>query len=71
VLLEIGNFLQIVCKTRGQEAQEFFLSAFLPSQGWPPDTAMEFTGKLRDLDNKAFRKYFADFVRSSRSQASS
>ncbi|KAG1747210.1 armadillo-type protein [Suillus paluster] len=71
VLLEIGNFLQMVCKTRGQEAQEFFLSAFLPSQGWPSDTAMEFTGKLRDLDNKAFRKYFADFVRSSRSQASS
>lgn len=71
VLLEIGNFLQIVCKTRGQEAQDFFLSAFLPSQGWPLDTAMEFTGKLRDLDNKAFRKYFADFVRSSRSQASS
>lgn len=70
VLLEIANFLQIVYKTRKTEAHEFFVSVFLPSQNWPADTAMEFTMKLRDLDNKGFRKYFTEFVRSSRSQVS-
>ncbi|KAH7884716.1 armadillo-type protein [Phlebopus sp. FC_14] len=71
VLLEIANFLQVVCKTRGSEAHDFFVSVFLPSQNWPSDTAVEFTTKLRDLDNKAFRKYFTEFVRLSRSQAAS
>ena len=59
--------IQTVGKTRGQEAYEFFVSVFLPSQNWPPETAIEFTTKLRDLDPKGFRKYFSDFVRVSRS----
>ncbi|KAK7050996.1 pre-tRNA nuclear export protein [Paramarasmius palmivorus] len=67
VLHEIANFLQAICKTRGPEAYNYFLTVFLPSQGWPPDTAMEFTTKLKDLDPRSFRKYFTDFVRSSRS----
>ncbi|KAI3604817.1 hypothetical protein WG66_008673 [Moniliophthora roreri] len=67
VLHEIANFFQIVCKTRGPEAYNYFLNVFLPSQNWPPETAMEFTTKLKDLDPRAFRKYFTDFVRSSRS----
>ncbi|KDQ59267.1 hypothetical protein JAAARDRAFT_127823 [Jaapia argillacea MUCL 33604] len=67
ILHEIANFLQTVCKTRGQEAYDFFVSVFLPAQGWPPEMAMEFATKLRDLDSKAFRKYFADLVRASRS----
>ncbi|KAG6331220.1 hypothetical protein ID866_7869 [Astraeus odoratus] len=71
VLLEIANFLQVVSKTRTTEAQEFFVSVFLPSQNWPADTALEFATKLRDLDNKAFRKYFTEFVRLSRSHVSS
>ncbi|KAF9237674.1 armadillo-type protein [Melanogaster broomeanus] len=71
VLLEIANFLQVVRKTRGTEAHEFFVTVFLPSQNWPPDTALEFTTKLRDLDNKSFRKYFSEFVRVSRSQVTS
>ncbi|OBZ72293.1 Exportin-T [Grifola frondosa] len=66
VLHEICNFLQIVSKTRGQEAFDFLVSVFLPSQNWPPAAALEFATKLRDLDSKAFRKYFADFVRASR-----
>ncbi|KII89963.1 hypothetical protein PLICRDRAFT_40145 [Plicaturopsis crispa FD-325 SS-3] len=66
ILNEIANFLQIVCKTRGDEAYNFFLAVFLPSQNWPPETALEFTTKLRDLDTKSFRKYFIDFVRTSR-----
>jgi exportin-T len=66
VLQEIANFLQIVCKTRGQEAVDFFVNVFLPAQGWPAPTAVEFTTKLRDLDAKAFRRYFADMVRASR-----
>ena len=68
---EIANFLHAVSNTRGQEAYDFFISAFLPSQNWPPETAMEFTTKLRDLDSKSFRKYFTEFVRSSRSQPTS
>ncbi|TFY81654.1 hypothetical protein EWM64_g2359 [Hericium alpestre] len=67
VLPEIGGLLHAVGKARGQEAYEFFVSAFLPSQSWPSNTAMEFTTKLRDLDARAFRKYFSEFVRASRS----
>lgn len=70
VMLEIANFLQVVYSTRKAEAHEFFVSVFLPSQGCPPHTAMEFASKLRDLDGKGFRKYFTEFVRSSRSQPS-
>lgn len=69
MLLEIANFLQVVCKIRGTEAHEFFISVFLPSQNWPPDMALEFTAKLRDLDNKAFRKYFSEIVKASRTQS--
>ncbi|KAI0342761.1 ARM repeat-containing protein [Trametopsis cervina] len=67
VLHEICNFLQLVAKARREEAYDFFASVFLPSQGWPSDAAVEFATKLRDLDNKAFKKYLADFVRASRS----
>lgn len=66
VLQEIANFLQTVSKTRGQEAFDFFVTVFLPSQNWPQSTAIEFATKMRDLDPKAFRKYFTDFVRASR-----
>ena len=66
VLQEIANFLQIVAKTRGQEAHDYFVTVFLPSQNWPQPTAVEFTTKMRELDSKAFRKYFTDFVRASR-----
>ncbi|KAI0091175.1 ARM repeat-containing protein [Irpex rosettiformis] len=67
VLHEICNFLQFVSKARGQETFDFFASIFLPAQGWPNDAAVEFATKLRDLDNKSFKKYLADFVRASRS----
>ncbi|PFH52965.1 hypothetical protein AMATHDRAFT_55850 [Amanita thiersii Skay4041] len=66
VLHEIANLLQTICKTRGSEVYDFLLSVFLPSQNWPPETALDFTTKLRDLDTKTFRKYFTEFVRSSR-----
>ncbi|KAI0033548.1 ARM repeat-containing protein [Vararia minispora EC-137] len=67
ILQEIANLLQAIGRARKQEAHEFFLSVFLPSQNWPADTALDFTTKMRDLDTKAFRKYFTDFVRASRS----
>ena len=70
VLHEIANLLQTVCKVRGTEAYNFFLNIFLPSQSWPPDTALDFTTKLRDLDGKSFRKYFTDLIRSSRASTS-
>ncbi len=66
VLQEIANFLQTVSKARGQEAFDFFVNVFLPSQNWPQPTAVEFATKMRELDPKAFRKYFTDFVRASR-----
>lgn len=56
-------------KVRGQEAYEFFVNVFLPSQNWPPATAVEFASKMRDLDGKAFRKYMTDFVRTSRAES--
>ncbi|THH18865.1 hypothetical protein EUX98_g8885 [Antrodiella citrinella] len=69
VLHEICNFLQTVSKTRGEETFSFFATVFLPSQNWPPEAALEFATKLRDLDSKAFKKYLADFVRASRSSS--
>ena len=66
LLQEIAGTLQAVLRARKQEAYEFFMNAFLPAQGWPAETAREFTGKMSELDNKAFRKYFSEFVRSSR-----
>ncbi|KAF9818874.1 hypothetical protein IEO21_02530 [Rhodonia placenta] len=66
VVHEICNFFQTVMKTRGQETLDFFISVFLPAQGWPPEAALEFTTKMRDLDAKGFRKYFVDFIRASR-----
>ncbi|KAF8808727.1 ARM repeat-containing protein [Phlegmacium glaucopus] len=70
VLHEIANLLQNICKVRGAEAYNFLLNIFLPSQNWPPDTALDFTTKLRDLDGKSFRKYFTDLIRSSRASTS-
>ncbi|KAF9267725.1 ARM repeat-containing protein [Marasmius fiardii PR-910] len=68
VLHEIATFLQTVCITRGpDESYNWFLNVFLPSQNWPLDAAMEFVTKLKELDSRSFRKYFTEFVRSSRS----
>lgn len=67
VLHQIANIFHSVYKARGSEALEFFHTIFLPSQNWPPEAAAQFTNNLRDLDAQGFRKYFADFVRSSRS----
>lgn len=69
VLQEIAGLLQTIGKVRGQEAYTFFINVFLPSQNWPTETALEFTTRMRDLDSKQFRKYFADFVRASRSSS--
>ncbi|KAJ7756382.1 armadillo-type protein [Mycena maculata] len=68
VLHEIANLLQAVFKTRSTEACDYFLGVFLPSQGWPAETALDFTSKLRELEAKPFRKYFTEFVRTSRSE---
>ncbi|KAG6813913.1 hypothetical protein H0H92_005762 [Tricholoma furcatifolium] len=62
VLHEIANLLQSICNIRGAEAYNYFLSVFLPSQNWPPETALQFTTNLRTLDAKNFRKYFTDFI---------
>ncbi|CAK5283785.1 unnamed protein product [Mycena citricolor] len=67
VINEIGVLLQTISKARGPEAEAFFANVFLPAQGWPPQTAAELTTNLRDLDARAFRKYFADVVRAARS----
>ncbi|KAF9477931.1 ARM repeat-containing protein [Pholiota conissans] len=69
VLHELANLLQTICKTRGDESYTFFLNVFLPSQNWPPEMALDFTTKLRDLDGKGFRKYFTDLIRSSRASS--
>ncbi|TFK40342.1 KapM protein [Crucibulum laeve] len=69
VLHEIANLLQTICKTRGPEAYNYFISVFLPSQNWPSDTTLDFTTKLRGLDSKNFRKYFTDLIRASRSSS--
>jgi exportin-T len=59
--------LQLICKTRGQEAFDYLVNVFLPSQNCPPETANDFATKIRDYDSKTFKKFFTDFVRASRS----
>ncbi|KAH8831825.1 armadillo-type protein [Flagelloscypha sp. PMI_526] len=70
VLHEIANIFNSLYKARGDEAIQFFLTVYLPSQNWPQEAAVQFTNNLRDLDVKSFRKYFAEFVRSTRSATS-
>ena len=60
--------LQNISKARGDEAFNFLVNVFLPSQNCPSDTAVDFATKVRDLDSKAFRKFFAEFVRASKQQ---
>ncbi|KXN89108.1 Exportin-T [Leucoagaricus sp. SymC.cos] len=65
-LQEICHLLQAIITTRGQEASNFFLSVFLPSQNWPAETASEFIMKMQSTDPKVFRKYYTDLIKSSR-----
>ncbi|KDQ14828.1 hypothetical protein BOTBODRAFT_32183 [Botryobasidium botryosum FD-172 SS1] len=69
VLVEIGVFLKATHKARSQEVLDFLVNVFLPSKNCPPEMANDFVAKLRDLDTKGFKKYWADFFRAS--QASS
>jgi len=66
VLNEVGNLLQGIVKARGEEAVHHIQNIFLPSQHCPPDTAQTLVINLRDMDNKAFRKYFSEFIKSTR-----
>ncbi|CAE6425668.1 unnamed protein product [Rhizoctonia solani] len=63
--MEIGVLLKQIYQARGQEAIKYLAKVYLPSTNWPPNLATEFVTKLAELDPKQFRKYFADFVRSS------
>ncbi|CAE6379710.1 unnamed protein product [Rhizoctonia solani] len=63
--MEIGVLLKQIYQARGQEATRYLADVYLPSKNWPPNLAVEFVTKLAELDSKQFRKYFADFVRSS------
>ncbi|CAE6461768.1 unnamed protein product [Rhizoctonia solani] len=64
-IMEIGVLLKQIYQARGQEAIKYLAEVYLPSTNWPPNLAAEFVTKLAELDSKQFRKYFADFVRSS------
>lgn len=66
VLNEVGNLLQGIVKARGDEAVHHIQNVFLPSQNCPPDTAQALVVNIRDMDNKAFRKYFSEFIKSTR-----
>jgi len=66
VLNEVGNLLQGIVKARGDEAVHHIQNVFLPSQNCPPDTAQVLVVNIRDMDNKAFRKYFSEFIKSTR-----
>jgi exportin-T len=66
VLNEVGNLLQGIVKARGEEAVHHIQNIFLPSQNCPPDTAQTLVVNIRDMDNKAFRKYFSEFIKGTR-----
>jgi exportin-T len=68
---EIAGMIQAICQTRGKEAYDYLADVFFPSVHCPPATALEFLTAAKDLDSKAFRKYFTDFVRASNRPTSS
>ncbi|KAF9036225.1 armadillo-type protein [Panaeolus papilionaceus] len=61
---EVATFLQTIGTCKGQPFYDYLLNVFFPSQNWPTTTAIEFTTKLRGEDQKNFRKYFTDLIRS-------
>lgn len=63
--MEIGALLRHIYQARGQEAIDYLAKVYLPSKSWPPTLITEFVAKLAELDVKQFRRYFAEFVRSS------
>jgi len=69
MLYELADLLHSVRKVRGQEALDFLVGVYLPANNCPQETAISLATKLRDLDRKAFRKYFVDFVKASRQSA--
>lgn len=66
MLNEIANLLQVIVKARGDEALAYLTNVFLPAQNCPQPVATEFVNNLRTLERRAFQKYFADFVKTSR-----
>ena len=63
MLGEIGTMIKATHQARGNEVLELLSTTFLPSKNSHPPVTEEFVVKLRDLDPKAFKKYFSDFVR--------
>lgn len=66
LLNSLADLLKTAHKIRGQEALDFLAGVYLPSQNCPAETAMAFATSLRDLDQKAFRKYYVEFVKALR-----
>jgi exportin-T len=54
-------------KARGDEALSYISTVFLPSQNLPPETIMELTNNMRNMDKRGFQKYLSDLVKASRS----
>ncbi|KZV87175.1 ARM repeat-containing protein [Exidia glandulosa HHB12029] len=66
LLNSLSDLLKTAHKIRGQETLDFLAGVYLPSQNCPAETAMAFATSLRDLDQKAFRKYYIEFVKALR-----
>ena len=71
VCYEIAGLIQTICQTRVKEAYDYMTDVFFPGVHCPPSTALEFLTAAKDLDGKAFRKFFTDFVRASKRPAAS
>ncbi|EJD48923.1 ARM repeat-containing protein [Auricularia subglabra TFB-10046 SS5] len=66
LLNSLADLLKATHKVRGDEAINFLSSVYLPSQNCPPAMIVEFTRALRESEQKAFRKYYVDFVKALR-----
>lgn len=65
-MAEISTLFRSIIVARGQEGVERLQTAYLPSLGCPPETALDFVTQLTRLDSKNFRRWFTEFVKSAR-----
>ncbi|KZT36068.1 ARM repeat-containing protein [Sistotremastrum suecicum HHB10207 ss-3] len=68
VMYELGGLLHTICKVRGRESLVFLQNTFFPSIQAPEHISRDLLEKIQLHDNKAFKKYFAEFIKTLKAQ---
>lgn len=67
-MYELGGLLHTICKVRGRESLVFLQNTFFPSIQAPEHISRDLLEKIQLHDNKAFKKYFAEFIKTLKAQ---